>query len=138
MARNANSPQEASARPRRTPVAKRNRLDVQNQEPGYRYRIVNDTDDRIPALQEMGYEIVPDAKVGAAGNRRVDSASALGSSSSISVGRGVKAVVLRQRTDWYDEDQAVKRQQEEEIEQSMNRQKADYGTIKKRVSYSEG
>lgn len=138
MARQQAPTQEASARPRRTPVARRNRLDVQNKEPGYMYRIVNDTDDRIPVLQEQGYEIVPDAKVGAVGNRRVDNPSALGSSSSVSVGQGTKAIVMRIRKEYYIEDQAVKQQAVDDMEQTMKSPNADYGSIKQNVKYSEG
>lgn len=129
---------EASARPRRTPVAKRNRLEIQNKEPGYVYRIVNDVDDRVLQLQEQGYEIVPNAKVGAAGNRRVDNPTALGSSSHISVGQGTKAVVMRQREEFYREDQETKQQTVDDTEQSMKNPQADYGSIKREVKYSEG
>lgn len=132
------APQVASARPRRTPVSVRNRLDVKNKEAGYVYRIVNDVDDRIAEMQEQGYEIVPDAKVGAVGNRRVDNASALGSSSHLSVGLGTKAVVMRQREDWFKEDQSIKQQQVDDTEQTMKRPTADYGSIKREVKYSEG
>lgn len=129
---------EASARPRRTPVAKRNRLEIKNKEPGYVYRIVNDVDDRVMLLQEQGYEIVPDAKVGAGGNRRVDSASALGSSSSISVGQGTKAVVMRQREEFYREDQETKQSIVDDTEQTMKNPTADYGSIRREVKYTEG
>jgi hypothetical protein len=131
-------PQEASARPRRTPIARRNRLDVQNKEAGYIYRVVNDTDDRIPALQEQGYEICPDAKVGAVGSRRVDNPSALGSSSHVSVGQGTKAVVMRIREEYFKEDQAAKQQVVDDMEQTMKSPNADYGSIKQNVKYSEG
>lgn len=137
MARNTVT-QEASARPRRTPIARRNRLEIQNKEQGYVYRIVNDVDDRIPLLQEQGYEVVPDARVGATGNRRIDNTSALGSSSSISVGQGTKAVVMRIREDWFKEDQQTKQQLVDESEQTMKRPKADYGEIKRTVKYTEG
>ena len=129
MARQS-TPPEASARPRRTPVASRNRLDVQNKEPGFVYRIVNDIDDRVAAFEEQGYEIVPNAKVGATGSRRVDNPSALGSSSSVSVGLGTKAVVMRIREDWYKEDQATKQQQVDDTEQTMKSPNADYGDIR--------
>lgn len=129
---------EASARPRRTPIAKRNRLEIQNKEPGYVYRIVNDVDDRVLQLQEQGYEIVPNAKVGAIGNRRVDNPTALGSSSHISVGQGTKAVVMRQREEFYREDQQIKQQTVDDTEQSMKNPQADYGSIKREVKFSEG
>ncbi len=131
-------PQEASARPRRTPLARRNRLEIKNKEAGYVYRIVNDVDDRIPNLLEQGYEIVPDAKVGAAGSRRVDNPTALGSSSSVSVGQGTKAVVMRQREDWFKEDQEIKQQTVDDTEQTMKNPTADYGSIRREVKYSEG
>ena len=38
----ARTPSVASARPRRTPLEKRNRLSVRNKEDGFFYRIVND------------------------------------------------------------------------------------------------
>jgi hypothetical protein len=129
---------EASARPRRTPVAKRNRLEIQNKEAGYVYRIVNDVDDRVQQLQEQGYEVVPNAKVGAIGNRRVDNPTALGSSSHISVGQGTKAVVMRQREEFYREDQQIKQQTVDDTEQSMKNPQADYGSIKREVKFSEG
>lgn len=129
---------EASARPRRTPIAKRNRLEIQNKEAGYVYRIVNDVDDRVQQLQEQGYEVVPNAKVGAIGNRRVDNPTALGSSSHISVGQGTKAVVMRQREEFYREDQEIKQQTVDDTEQSMKNPQADYGSIKREVKFSEG
>lgn len=129
---------EASARPRRTPLGKRNRLEVKNKEAGYHYRIVNDIDDNIALLQERGYEIVPDAKVGAAGDRRVDNPTALGSSSHISVGQGTKAVVMRIKKEWYDEDVATKMQNVDDTEQTIKNPKADYGSIRREVKYTEG
>lgn len=137
MARQSISP-EASARPKRTPVAKRNRLEIRNKEAGYVYRIVNDVDDKVSLLQEQGYEIVPDAKVGAVGNRRVDNPSALGSSSHFSVGQGVKAVVMRQREEFYKEDQDIKQRTVDDTEQSMKTPPGDYGSIRREVKYSEG
>lgn len=137
MARNT-SQTEASARPRRTPLSKRNRLEIKNKEPGYVYRIVNDVDDRVSLLQEQGYEIVPDAKVGAAGDRRVDNPTALGTSSQISVGQGTKAVVMRQRLEWYNEDKLVKEQAVDETEQTIKNPKADYGEIRRSVRHTEG
>ncbi len=136
MARQS-APQEASARPRRTPLGRRNRLEIQNKEPGYFYAIVNDVDDRIAAMEERGYEIVPDAKVGAGGSRRVDSASALGSSSYISVGQGIKAVVMRIRDEWRKEDDANRLQAVEDTEQTIKNPTADYGEIRRKVKYTE-
>jgi len=119
MTRQTSPTQEASARPRRTSLSQRNRLAVKNKEPGYVYRIVNDVDDRIEDLQERGYEIVPGAKLGRVGDKRVDDPSAPGSSSLISVGQGTKAVVMRIKEEYYAEDQAFKQKQVDDTEQTM-------------------
>lgn len=124
------STQEASARPRRTPVGTRNRLFLRNKEPGYFYRIVNDVDDNIQLRLDQGYEIVPAEKTGRVGDKRVDNASTPGSSSYISVGQGTKAVVMRIKEEYYKEDQNVKQAQLEELEQAMKTKDADYGTFK--------
>lgn len=133
MARTSQVTQEASAqRPKRTPISQRNRLEIRNKEAGFHYRIVNDVDDRVELLKENGWEIVPDAKVGAVGNRRVDSTSSLGSVSHFSVGQGTKAVVMRIREDWFAEDRAAIQAQIDEIENTMKRdakKNADYGVL---------
>ncbi len=133
MSRQANSP-APSGRVRRTPLSGRSRLSVRNQEPGYVYRIVNtnmDNDpERVQSLIEQGYEIVPRDKSGPVGDKRVDNSSSLGSSSEISVGQGTKAVVMRIREDWYKEDQAIKQSMVDQTEQTMRKEKADYGDVK--------
>lgn len=127
------STQEASARPRRTPIGQRNRLSIRNKEDGYFYRIVNSNlesdPERVQALLDQGYELVPADKAGKVGDSRVDNPSTLGSSSLISVGQGTKAVVLRIRRDWYDEDQRAKQAEIEAQEATMKRA-SDYGDIK--------
>ena len=124
------TPQAASARPTRVPLSARNRLSVKNKEDGYVYRIVNDVEDRVERLLEAGYEIVPADKAGQVGDKRVDSPTSLGSASSISVGKGTRAVVMRQRDNFYKEDQAAKQHEIDAVEQTMqgDAQKAsDYG-----------
>ncbi len=119
----------SAARPTRTPVGARKRLSVPNQEPGYVYRIVNDLDDRVQQLLDNGYEIVPNAKVG---DKRVDLPSALGSASTVSVGQGIKGVVMRQRQEFYTEDQATKQLEVDKLEGTMKsdaRKAADYGNL---------
>jgi hypothetical protein len=96
------------------------------------YRVVNDVDDRVEQLLEAGYEVVPQAKVSRRGDKRIDEASALGSASSIPVGKGTRAVVMRQRKDWWAEDQAAKHLRSDQLEQGMKddaRKSADYGEI---------
>jgi len=104
----------------------RNRLNVRGKEPGYVYRIVNDIDDRIQNFKEMGYELVTDNTV-VVGDKRVANPSQEGSPVEISVGQGVKAYVMRQKQEWYDEDQKAKQERVNELETSMKRNAANLG-----------
>lgn len=119
-------------RPKRVPLAGRSRLSVRNQDPNYVYRIVNtnlDSDpDRVEALKEAGYEIVPNQKAGEVGDKRVDNTSALGSVKEISVGGGTKAVVMRIPKEFYQEDQAAKQAEIKKTEDSAHK-RADYGSM---------
>ena len=118
-------------RPKRVPLAGRSRLAIKNQDPNYHYRIVNanlESDpDRVTNLQEQGYEVVP--RGGAdTGDKRVDNPSALGSAGQISVGQGTKAVVMRIRKDWFQEDQAAKQEEINKTEREADK-RADYGKL---------
>ena len=118
---------EASARPRRTPLTRRNRLSVQNKEPGFVYRIVNDVDDRVSQMQESGYELCEKAQIGAIGDKRVDNTASIGSIAHFSVGQGTKAVVMRIHDEWYKEDQTVKQQEVDAIEAAMKQEAREAG-----------
>lgn len=116
---------------KRTPINGRNVLTVTGKEPGYTYRVVNDTGDRIQQFLDAGYELVgaKDVKVG---DRRIDNSSAEGSKAQVSVGRtGEKAFVMRIRDEWYAEDQALKAAAVSELEASIKHEagKADYGSL---------
>ena len=116
MATEKPTPAQVS-RPRRTPIGRRNRLSVENRDPNYHYRIVNDVDGRVQDLLDQDYEIVLDAKVG---DKRVDDISSLGSAKQISVGKGVKAFVMKKRKDWFQDDQDLKQKEIDDLEASMN------------------
>ena len=116
MATEKPTPAQVS-RPRRTPIGRRNRLSVENRDPAYHYRIVNDVDGRVQDLLDQDYEIVLDAKVG---DKRVDEISSLGSAKQISVGNGIKAVVMKKRKDWFKDDQDLKQKEIDDLEASMN------------------
>lgn len=114
-------------RTRRTPInGTRNRLNVRGKEDGFVYRIVNDIDDRIQTFQEMGYELVTDSDV-SVGDKRVAQATQEGSPVRVSVGQGVQAYVMRQKQEWYDEDQKAKQTRVDELEQSMHRDAIESG-----------
>jgi hypothetical protein len=120
-------------RPSRTPInGKRSVLDVKGKDPDYVYRIVNDDGDRVAQFQELGYEIVTDRSV-KVGTRRVDNPTQEGTPVQVSVGGGMKAIVMRQKKEFYDEDQAAKAEAIAESERAMKREalkNADYGDIK--------
>ena len=116
MATEKPTPAQVS-RPRRTPIGRRNRLSVENRDPSYHYRIVNDVDGRVQDLLDQDYEIVLDAKVG---DKRVDEISSLGSAKQISGGGGIKAIVMRKRKDWFEEDQTAKQKEIDDLEATMN------------------
>lgn len=122
-----------TTRTRRTPInGTRNRLNVRGQEEGYVYRIVNDIDDRIQSLQEMGYEIVTDKGV-TVGDKRIANPTQEGSPIKVSVGQGIQAYVMRQKKEFFDEDQLAKAERVNELENSMKRDAKDagfYGKLK--------
>jgi len=132
MSRQANSP--AQERPKRVPLAGRNRLHVKNKDPNFVYRYVNanleNDPDRIERMKEAGYELVPREEAGELGDKRVDNSSPIGSTASIAVGQGTRAVLMRQRKEWFDEDQSAKQAEVDAVEQTMRREsKSDYGTL---------
>lgn len=108
-------------RTRRTPVnGTRNRLSVRGKDPAYVYRVVNDTDDRIATMQEMGYEIVTDTNI-SVGDKRIANPTQEGSPVKVSVGQGVQAYVMRQKKEWFEEDQKTKQAHVNELEASMKK-----------------
>ena len=119
-------------RTQRTPLANRSVLGINGKEPGYVYRIVNDTGDRIASFQEQGYEIVTDSSI-TIGDRRVGKASADGSPVQVAVGNGIDGYLMRIKEEYYKEDQAYKEQKLSELEQSMRKEAkdiSDYGNLK--------
>jgi hypothetical protein len=116
-------------RVRRTPVGKRNILSVVGKEDGYEYRFVNDTGDRVQSFMENGWETVPSDGV-RVGDKRIDAASPEGSVAKASVGGGMKAVLLRIKKEYYEEDQLAKQSLVNASEEAT-RQKALDGTYGK-------
>lgn len=121
-----------SGRPERAPVGSRNRLKVHNPDPNYVYRWVNDSDgtgDRIDEFKAAGYEVVPKGTHKL--DPRVQQGTEPGSAENMAVGGGIKAVLMRQRKDWYDEDQAKKQRNVDTQEQAIRNPTVDgkYGKI---------
>lgn len=110
-----------SGRIKRSDRAIRGPLAVRGKEAGFHYRFVNDYDDNVLSFQEGGYEVVQDKDV-SIGDRRVDKSAAEGSVKHISVGGGMKAVLMRIPQDLYDQDQAEKEQRIREQELAIKKE----------------
>jgi hypothetical protein len=121
-----------SERPRRSSLARRSRLSLQEMDPNYHYRLVNcnleEDPDRVAHLQEIGYEVVPGKAAGKTGDNQVDKPSALGSAAEVSVGRGTKAIWMRIPKEYFQEDQAAKQAEIDALEQRAPKS-ADYGSM---------
>ena len=120
-----------TTRPQRTPLANRSILSVKGKEPGFEYRIVNDVGDRVGMFKSMGYEVVADDSV-QIGERRIANPSREGSPVQVSVGGGTKAYLMRQKAEWYKEDQDTKETRLKDQEQAMRTeaQSGMYGKLK--------
>jgi len=96
-------------RPKRVPVGVRNRLTVnkKDMEPGYTYRFVTDTEDRIRMCEDAGYEIVRD-KVEVGDGNRIEDAKPIGSAVTKPVGRDQVGYLMRIKNEFYKEDQEAK------------------------------
>jgi hypothetical protein len=117
-------------RVKRNPVEGRNKLTVKGQDPNYVYRIVNDTEDRVNDLMDIGY--VPETSESIrVGDSRVEDTSSLGKVRTISVGGGVKAILMKQKKEWYEEDQEAKQEYVKKTEQAMrpNPNDGTYGKV---------
>lgn len=122
---------ETAKRPQRTPIGTRNVLTVQGKEPGYVYRIVNDSGDRVEQFKGLGYEIVTDNKV-KVGDRRIANPTQEGSPVQVSVGGGLKGYLMRIPQEYYDDDQKAKQSHVNELESTLKqeaRQNSDYGKL---------
>ena len=117
-------------RPQRVPVGTRNVLTVAGKDASYEYRVINDSGDRVQEFLDAGYELVEKDSV-RVGDKRVNSASAEGSVSQISVGQGQKAFVVRIKKEWYEEDQAAKQTKVNALEDSTKAKALDgtYGKL---------
>lgn len=117
-------------RVRRTPIGRRNVLTISGKEAGYEYRVVNDVGDRVQEFLDNGWEVVERDSV-RVGDKRVGSGTAEGTVAEVSVGQGMKGIVLRIREDWYKEDQEAKQAHVDATEAATKEKALDgnYGKI---------
>ena len=135
-AANTGKPADIQRRPaRRTPVGgPRSVLKMnKNPDPNSVFRVVNDVGDRVESFKEMGYEVVTDPTI-RIGDRRAGKVGSVGTPIEVSVGQGTKAVLMKQRKDYYEEDQKAKQEQVNSDESSMyqraRKEDSDYGKLK--------
>jgi len=120
---------------RRTPASdQRDITSVHDTPEGYTDRWVNDNSGRIEKFKRYGYELVEEAQVGSAG---VDDTHSEQGVVSKDMGKGVTAYLMRQRNDYFKEDQAEKQRLIDETEDSMRQDiksnettDGQYGTVK--------
>lgn len=116
-------------RPVRQGINRKQKVKVTNLDPAYHYRLVNDIDDRIEDMMELGYEHVNKTTVG---DRDVDKPSSEGTRTQMSVGNGIKGFLMRVRKEDFDEGQKQKDEVVNETERAMKRQALDgnnYGKL---------
>ena len=108
---------ERPQRKKRVPVSgPRDILTVIEKDPNYVYRWVLDKPGRVQRFVDAGYEIVNhETEVG---QSTVDRGSRLGSAVTYSTGGSV-LVLMRQRREWYNEDQDAKQRDLDALEQVL-------------------
>lgn len=103
---------------KRNPLGRKNVLTVIGQDPDYHYRVVNDVGDRINEFKDAGWQIDVSENI-RIGDSRLEQSSTLGTVRRVSVGGGVFGIVMRQRKDWYLEDQEDKQTYIKQTEAAM-------------------
>ena len=120
----------------RVPIgANRDITNVHDTPNGYIDRWVNDDGDRVNKFKQAGYEMVDSAKIGSS---NVDGSHAENGVVSKDMGKDVTAYLMRQKLDYYEEDQAEKQKIVDGTEDSMRRKKVEakdstdgnYGEVK--------
>ena len=96
-------------------------------------RWINETQDRIGAAQEGGYEFVAQAETGSAGNADIASRHGLDSRISKVVGTNengepLRAYLMEIDEDWYKEDQQAKQSKVDSTEEALRRGADERGT----------
>lgn len=118
---------------KRAPIGRRRNILTVPSEPGKVRRWVNDIDDRIIEMQELGYRIV-EQKVPVGDKGVVNQNQAVGSGARKAVGGGVTAILMEIDEDVYKEIQAQKHAVVDEQEADLLRQVnngsvGDYGKV---------
>lgn len=117
----------------RVPVGGRRNITTVNDTPsGYVDRWVNDLNGRLGTYKKAAYEHVEQAAIG---DPNVDGTHATAGVVSKDMGQGVTAYLMRQRADYFKEDQVAKQQVVDATEDSIRRDVKDklkdghYGSV---------
>lgn len=113
---------DASDRMRIPLGGKRDMLSVKDTPDGYVDRIVNDLPGRIDRFKDAGYELVESAQLGSS---HVDGSQSESGVVSKDVGKGQTAYLMRQRKEFFDEDQAAKQQKILDAENDLRKKKVN-------------
>ncbi len=97
----------------------RNIMVIEDMDPNYQYRWVNDKPGRIERFKRAGYEFVSgNSKVR---EGKVDAANSADSLLTMQVGEHVTAYAMRIKKEWHEEDKAAKEKAVEATEESLFR-----------------
>jgi hypothetical protein len=116
----------------RVPIGAGNKLEFEQKDPNYHYRVVNDVPGRLTMFQQAGYEFC------ATERRVVDKGVAEGEAADTRVvvnsGQGVKSYLMRIPLEFYNEDQArkieaVKQSEEQMKNKNPNPKRGVYGGL---------
>ena len=117
----------------RKPLTSRGPLTVSGEkDKDFEYRFVNDTGSRIEQLKQAGYELVTEENL-IVGENRVSDPNQLGSSKRVISKDGTVSYLMRQKREWYEEDKAAKKAENDELEQTITNtasQEKFYGSVK--------
>lgn len=104
-------------RVQRKPIGLGSKLEVRNKQPGFEYRIVNASRDpgRIEMFKDAGYEVAVD---GESVNGKVFN----GAQPDINLMGGDKGVLMKIKTEYFEEDKANKLKAVNATEQQINRE----------------
>lgn len=118
-------------RPKRLSFKERNTLTMDKKDPNYHYRVVNDKDGRVEKLETFGYECVHgDEQLG---DPTVDQATPLGSVVTKPVGGGMNGILMRQKREDFEQDQADKQREIDNNESQLHKKSEEdghYGKLK--------
>lgn len=127
---------EPKRTPQRTPISgTRNKFKIKNQDPAFVYRGVNDVDDRVEQMRELGYEVV--MKEMKTGDKIVGTGTHVGTPMTVSGGGGIRVVIMRCPREIYEARQAEKAAEVQLMEDALktpSSNNADYGKVDVRRS----